>query len=169
MSKLSEKLLSALCETPADFNLVHFRDVAHRENAPAHYWVSISMGDGQYMLLSMVTSQMQNLDRWYTSIRPDEAEALLNSLVPLSKSDLRSISKDSVINCNDTVCLSKQELIRKIDTTYVSRTQNCFDVIHKDKDFSFDLKGRIIRAISESPDIRKEVKENIAKIKKRIG
>lgn len=166
MGKPSEKILSALCDTIAEFNLIHFRDAAHGESAPAHYWVSVSMGDGQCMLLSMVTSQIQNLDRRYASVRPDKAEALLNSLVPLSKSDLSAINKDSVVNCNDAVFLSKRELIKKIDAAYVSRSQSCFDIIHRDMDFGFDLKNRIIQAISDSPDIKPEVKENIAKIRK---
>lgn len=166
MNKPSEKILSALCNTPADFNLVHFRDSVHGGNAPAHYWVTVSAGDGKCMLLSMVTSQIQNLDRWYASVRPEEAEALLNSLVPLSKSDLGAINKDCVVNCNDTVLLSKQELIKRIDTAYVSRSRSCFDIIHKDEDFAFDLKDRIIKAIIGSPDIRPEVKESIVMVQK---
>jgi hypothetical protein len=154
-----EKVVSILCAKPADFTLVHFRDTTHEKNAPAHFWVSISMGSDQHILLSIVTTQMSKLEQRYVA---EEEEKALDSLVPLSGSDFKEIKKPCVINCNETMLLSTQKLLERIDTTFCSPiSKNCFDFIHYDKDFDSELKNRIIHAIYNSPYILPEVKNCI--------
>jgi hypothetical protein len=159
-----ETITSAISAKPANFNMIHFRDAAHDKKAAAHFWVTISVGDNQHMLLSIITSQMSKLEKRYIA---EGEEKALDSLVPLSNSDFKELAKPCVINCNETTLLSTKQLIDRIDTAYCSaKSKNCVDFIHYDKDFNFELKIRIIQAINDSPNIRPEVKENIAKIQK---
>lgn len=159
-----ETIASALSGKAADFNMIHFRDISHDKGAPAHFWVTISTGDNQYMLLSIVTSQMSRLEKRYTA---EGEEKALDSLVPLSISDFNGIAKPCVINCNETTLLSAKQLIDRIDKAYCSaKSKSCIEFIHCDRDFNSELKNRIVRAISDSPSVRPEVRENIIKIQK---
>ena len=161
-----ENAVSELRAKPAEFNLIHFRDVTHGQGAPPHYWVAISIGNNQHILLSIVTSQMQKLAHRYLNYDEKEQELALNSLVPLSNSDFRGIARQCVINCNDTVCLSALQLIKKIDTTFCSKiSERSFDLIHSDKDFSYELKEKIIQAIHNSPVAKLEVKKYVDEIR----
>jgi len=152
-----ETIVSGLCAKNAGFNLVHFRDATHSKNAPAHFWVSISVDNDRHLLLSIVTTQMARLEREY--IRQN-IESALDCLVPLSNSDLNAITTNCVIDCNATMLLTTLELVAKIDTTYYSAaSKHNFDFIHNDKDFDVELKKRIISAIRNSPKVTLDVKE----------
>jgi hypothetical protein len=164
MSQPIDDIVSALCAKPADFNLIHFKDTTHEKKAPPHFWVSISMGDDQHILLSIVTTQMSKLEQKYTI---EDEEKALDSLVPLSGSDLKQIKKPCVINCNETTLLSTQKLIERIDTTFCSpKSKNCFDFVHRDNDFNPELKDKIIQAIYNSPYILPEVKNCIDRLRR---
>jgi hypothetical protein len=158
-----ETFVSALFAKPFGFNLVHFKDITHDKDAPPHLWVLISISDNQHILLSIVTTQMSKLERKYMA---DDEEKALESLVPLSDSDLSKISKRCVINCNATVLLSVQQLLEKIDKTYCNpRSKNYFDFVHYDEDFDSELKSRIIDAICDSPYVLPEVKDCIDRLR----
>jgi len=159
-----ETLVYRLSSEKAGFNLVHFRDVTHINTAKAHFWVSISLCDGEHILLSMVTTGMSRLERLYREDE-DSGERALDSLVPLSNEDLSVISEGCVINCNETRCLSSQELIAIIDTEYHSPiTGREFDRVHLDNEFSPELKEKIIQAIVNSPYVKPDVKEAVSNL-----
>ena len=157
-----ETLISKLCAKNAGFCLVHFRDVTHGENAPGHFWVSISAGNDRHLLLSIVTTQMAKLERRYLQ---ENIESALDCLVPLSNSDFDEIKKPCIINCNTTMFLTTQELVERVDTTYHSAaSKRNFDFIHNDEDFDHELKVRILSAIRNSPVIMPEVKKCMDKL-----
>lgn len=159
-------ITKTLCSETAGFNLIHFKDVQHLKEVGAHYWVTISLGDDKYMLISMVTSQMQKLERVY---KFNNQEKAINCLVPVSRNEFPAIGKGCVVNCNETLLLTKEELILKIDTNYSSRiTSNCLDCIHYDYEFEDDFKRKIIKAIENSPLVKGEVKKALLVIKESI-
>jgi hypothetical protein len=150
-----EALTRSLCNGKAEFNLIHFKDLKLPPNAPAHFHVTISLGDDQYLLLCIITSQMQKLERIY---RFRNQQGAIDSMVPLSSDDFPTLSIGCVVNCNDTELLTRDELARRIDPSI------SLDFISFNQSFSDVLKNSIINAIDNSPI----VKPNIQKILRQL-
>jgi hypothetical protein len=157
-----EASVATLCAKKCNFNLIRFKDKTHDKSAPPHFWVSISVNNDQRILLSIVTTQMSKLEQRYMA---DDEEKALESLVPLSGSDMKAITKPCVINCNETVLLSLQQLLERIDPTYCNpKSKTPFEFTHYDEDFNSELKAKIIHAIYSSPYVIPEVIACIAEL-----
>ncbi len=150
-----ETLIKPLFNGTSGFNIIHFRSLDHSVDSGGHFWVTISTGDGISILISIITKQMQKLEKRYRGCFNERA---MNSLVPVSNDDFSSISIGCVINCNETRLVNLAELCRMIDRNYSSsKTYNCFDIVHFDQDFERELKEKIIQAIRSSPIVKPSV------------
>ena len=121
------------------------KDYAH--NAPKHYHISISIKDDSYILLTLITSQVEKKKRFYELSNP----SLLESLIITSGNDIDILSKESCIDCNQPIFLTKEELLSKVDGNIE------FIEAQIDK----KLKEKILQSIKKSLMIRDEIKEQI--------
>jgi hypothetical protein len=132
----------------AGFNICHFKDIRHTPDAPAHFHVVISLKNGHSLVLCIITSQMQKLEKLYSGIN-DKA---LDSLVTLDNSVFECITKPCVINCNNAEILTHQELTLRIDPRTGIKTRET------DNKFENELKEKIILAIYQSPIVKGYIK-----------
>lgn len=159
-------VIDTLCSDSPEFKIIHFKDKNFKKTDPAHFYVVISLGDEKYMLVSIITSQMENLSRYYLKI--DEEEAL-NSLVLISDEDFSALNKRCVINCNNTQLMSKNELLDIIDQDYEGiHNSNPISCVHWDYDFTTELKIKILDAIENSPIVKESAKESATTIKENL-
>lgn len=156
-------VINTLCGNTPRFNLIHFKDKTFKKTDPAHFYVTISLGDEKYLLITIITSQMENLYRYY--IKNDDEDAL-NCLLPVSNIDFSVLTKKCVINCNNTQLLSKSELLNIIDKEYEGVcNKECISCFHFDYDFPIDLKVKILDGIEASPIVKDNTKEYVAILK----
>lgn len=105
------------------------------------------MKNNNYVLLTLITSQVDKKKRFYKLSNPK----LLESLIIISSDDIDVLSKESCIDCNQPIFLTKEELLAKIDGS--------IEFIEVKMDMN--LKEKIIQAIKKSPMVRDEIKEQI--------
>lgn len=124
-----------------------FKNRDYDKNAPKHYHISIKVKNNNYVLLTLITSQVDKKKRFYKLSNPK----LLESLIIISSDDIDVLSKESCIDCNQPIFLTKEELLAKIDGS--------IEFIEVKMDMN--LKEKIIQAIKKSPMVRDEIKEQI--------
>jgi hypothetical protein len=134
-----------------EFIICHFRDKAHRCDAPLHYRVFVPINDESYVLLCLITSKVQKRKDYYHG-----DENFLRSLIELNKNDLKFLREDSVIDCNRAELMSKGKLFSRISM------EDIFEIKCNDHEIPNLLKKRIIGAINCSPMIKPEIKKLLA-------
>jgi len=73
-----------------------FKNRDYDKSAPKHYHISIKVKNDNYVLLTLITSQVGKKKRFYKLSNPK----LLESLVIISSDDIDVLSKESCIDCN---------------------------------------------------------------------
>ena len=125
-----------------------FKNNSYSDDAPSHYHLAIKTNDDKYLLLTMITSQVEKKKQYYA-----DSPTLLSSLVELSAADVNQISSrlnlNSCIDCNRPILKTNEELLANITT-------DSFEYI--DATIQSDLIDKITTAIKSSPQVRPNVK-----------
>lgn len=121
------------------------REHAHIENP--HYHVAIPTTNGGFVLLVMFTSQVESKKEHYSLVRPQA----LSSLVYADSKQCNFLNKESVIDCNQPIYKSREELSAII-----------FDLEYREAALSDVFIEEIKNAIRISPIVRPHIKNAIA-------
>jgi len=124
-----------------------FKNKDYDKNAPKHYHISIKVKNDNYVLLTLITSQVDKKKKFYELSN----HTLLESLILISNNDIDVLSKESCIDCNQPIFLTTEELLAKIDG----------DIEFIDVKIDTNLKRKIVQAIKKSLMVRDEIKEQI--------
>lgn len=125
-----------------------FKNTSYSDDAPAHYHLAIKTNDDKYLLLTMITSQVEKKKRYYA-----DSPTLLSSLVEINATEINKMSNrlnlNSCIDCNRPILKTNEELLANI-------TIDSFEYI--DATIQSDLIDKIIIAIKSSPQVRPNIK-----------
>ena len=106
-------VLFVLNTIPSDkFSIIHFKDLRHKKDSPAHFHVLVPIKEKSFLCLCIITKQFFTMKNLYA----DEEEAL-NSLVHLETGSFKFLNapQGSVINCNSAELLTREQLESHID------------------------------------------------------
>ena len=82
-----------------------FKNSEHSNKSPEHYHISIPISDTNSLLLVLTTSQVSKKKQHYRL-----REQLLNGLIEFDIGDLEFITKKCLIDCNNPLFQTKEEL-----------------------------------------------------------
>ena len=140
---IDEELLGVY---PSLHTVYYFENVEHPEyRRKPHYHIAIPTNNG-YMLLVMFTSQTGKRQE-HRSTNPDA----LSSLIFADQTDFEFLSTRSVIDCNDPMYKTREELMAIID-----------NLQPKEADISEEFRDKIIEAIKTSPVVRRNIKNALS-------
>ena len=141
-------LVQAIQDSLSSQKLYLFKNTSYDGNAPVHYHFAIKTNDSNYIMLTMLTSQVEKKKSYYSN-----SQKSLSSLIEISASEISQISNklclDSCIDCNNPIVQTHEELQAKIDI-------ESFKYI--EANISKELIDRIIMAIKNSPQVRPYIK-----------
>ena len=130
------------------FSLCLFKDTHHAKNAPHHYYIIIPTDTSYCFVICLISSQIEKRVSYYTK----NNQKCLQSLVMLDGSELKFLTKPSVIDCNNAEYVHKRELLQRIAPgTYKKINEN----------IPTELREKIIAAIDSSPKVKPFVKQSI--------
>ncbi len=124
-----------------------FKNKNFGKNAPEHFHISIPISVQECLLLVFTTSKVEEKKTFYKS-----NPKALSSLIDLSVSDLKFITKDCLIDCNNPLYYSKEEL----ETLILDG-----EIIFKEDEISNDLIKDIKNKIKSSPLVKPFIKKKI--------
>ncbi len=140
---------SELCNIN-DFKICYFKDIDHDASSPPHYYLCVPVKGCEFVLLCMITSQVQKI-KFYR-----REKNLLNYVVELQKNALSFLDKDeSVIDCNKAELIEIEDFVNKIALYSTDPLKIKYEII------SEDIKKRVINAIMGSPEVEKITKKSI--------
>lgn len=131
---------------PSLSTVYYFKNREHTNIDNPHYHIAIPTKNGGFVLLVMFTSQIEGKQEHYGLVNP----RALNSLVFANSSQCNFLTKDSVIDCNQPIYKSREELGAII-----------FDIEYRQATLSDDFIKEIKRTINESPIVRPHIKNAI--------
>ncbi len=140
--ELIAKSLSGFC-------VCYFKNAEHAPEAPPHYHISVPITDDSSLLLTVITSQIENRERFYRRTN----KSALSCLIKVTNKELLFLKKDSIIECN------QPQLIRKIDFDKTIDPDHQFAVISRD--ISDNIKEKIVKAIKASPIVKPFIKKMV--------
>ena len=145
-----------ILNTINDFCILFFKDTKHDPEAPPHFWVIFPVNPVTRFSMTIITSQIEKREKYY-----QENTKALKCLVKITNDifDFLNRERESVIDCNKTELLSKEELIKRIDPMGPCEIKT----IEKFPSF---LKREIFSAIDQSPLIPPATKKIIKDIHK---
>lgn len=133
-----------------DSNMLYlFKNIDHEENAPSHYHVALKVSDNQYILLLMLTSQVEKRQRRYEIMNNEKAKG---SVVVVDNESITFLEKQSCIDCNDVKLYTAEELSAKIDG----------DLKFQGTDIDKALRPNLVAAIKNSPLVKPRIKKLIS-------
>lgn len=138
-----------IANTLSGFSVCYFKNTTHEPEAPPHYHITVPITDESYLLLCVMTSQVENI-AWYYHKTNEEAESCL---VLVNKHDFHFLKKDSIIDCNQPVLEYKNKFEKLVDPDHK------LEVITRD--IPDDVKERIVKAIKDSPIVKPFIKKLI--------
>ncbi|HDH00996.1 MAG TPA: hypothetical protein ENG80_04210 [Nitrospirae bacterium] len=138
-----------VAKTLSGFSVCYFKNEEHLPDAPPHYHITIPINDDSSLLLTVITSQIENRLKYYERTK----KKALSSLVTVSKKDLKFLKKTSIVECN------QPQLVRKIDFNKIVDPDHEFKVVARD--IPDELKEEIIQAIKESPIVKPFIKKMV--------
>jgi len=125
-----------------------FKNKNYDKNAPTHFHIALKTNQDEYLVLSMITSQVEKKLKYYNLTN----KSLIDSVVMIDGSDIDILDKDSCIDCNDPIYSTKEEIESiAIGLEYVEAK------IDK------NLRNKIIKAIKSSAKVRDEIKNSLDK------
>ena len=128
---------------PSQQSVFYFENIEHNEyNRKPHYHIAIKTNNNRYILVVMFTSQIEKREA-HRSTNQDA----YNSLVYADNKDFDFLSKKSVIDCNDPLYKTKEEL-----NSIIQNLQTKPTII------SDEFQNKIIKAIKTSPLVRPYIK-----------
>jgi hypothetical protein len=140
----------------SNFCILFFKDTKHDPEAPPHFWVIFPVNPITRFSMTIITSQIENRKKYY-----QENSKALKCLVKITNDifDFLDRERESVIDCNKTELLSKEELIKRIDPAGPCE-------IKTTGKFPPFLKREIFSAIDQSPLISPSIRKIIKSIHK---
>ncbi len=134
----------ALGVYPSQKTVFYFENIEHNEdNRKPHYHIAIKTNNNAYIVVVMFTSQIEKREK-HRAINPDA----YSSLVYADEKDFNFLTTKSVIDCNNPIYKTKEELNAVIDNLQAIPT-----------DISDVFKSKIIDAIKTSPIVRRNIKK----------
>lgn len=124
-----------------------FKNINFSTNSPSHYHIALSTKDGKYIVLSMITSQVDKKIKYYNLTN----KALIKGIVSISNNELSLLDRDSCIDCNQPMYVTNEELIALVKD----------EIKFINIKIESSLKNKIIKAIKASDMVRDEIKGNI--------
>jgi hypothetical protein len=137
-------------KTLSGFSVCYFKNEEHDPDAPPHYHITVPISDDSSLLLTVITSQIENRQKYYE--RKNNKQAL-SALVTVTRKKLPFLKRKSVIECN------QPQLVRKIDFNRIVDPDHRFKVIARD--IPEELKVKIVNAIKASPVVKPFVKKMV--------
>lgn len=134
--KLPPKLI---LEGIKDFAVLLYKDTQHDIAAPPHFFLIFPITDDPFFAVAIITSQIERKESYYGQANPKA----LASLVRIGSGTFPFLSRESVIECNQTEMLSVEELTRRIDPKYSLEV--------KAREIPLSLKKQVLQAITLSP------------------
>lgn len=131
---------------PSTKTLYSFKNSKYDSSAPAHYHIAISVNDNTFVLLAMITSQGEKRKDYYK-----HNERALQSVVDIDSSDICILTKKSVIDCNQPLYYTREELNLLVDG----------DIANLEAAISDEIIIKIKEAIQNSPLVKPVVKKAI--------
>jgi len=131
---------------PSKTTVYSFKNSEYDSSAPAHLHIVIPINDSDYVLLTMITSQVEKRKGYYA-----HNPKALASVIDIEKDDLDLIRKESVIDCNKPLYQTREEL-----ATIISGDIEYIDVSIPD-----ELIDRIKVGIVNSPLVKPIIKKSI--------
>jgi len=83
-----------------------FKNKNYDKNAPTHFHIALKTNQDEYLVLSMITSQVEKKLKYYNLTN----KSLIDSVVMIDGSDIDILDKDSCIDCNDPIYSTKEEI-----------------------------------------------------------
>ena len=139
--------LSLVAKSLKGFCVCYFKNLSYDEKAPPHYFVTVPINDELSLLVCVITSQIENKLWFYHKTN----EKAIQSLVRVDKNSLPFLKKESVIECNLPLLISRHEFTKIVDPKYK------FKVVARD--IPSEIKKNIIKAINNSPIVKPFIKK----------
>ncbi len=133
------------------YGVFHFRDKWFSDPfAPAHYYIAVPFDSANELMIAMITSQWERLEKRYS---PENA---LGGLVRIAPNELSFLNRPiSVANCNDFIRSTPEGMAQRVDETHSG-------VCHFSREILSDgLKLRIFNGFMASPGIKDRTKAKI--------
>lgn len=131
---------------PTDKTVYSFKNSQYDPAAPTHFHIAISVSDDTFVLLAMITSQGEKRKEYYR-----HNPKALQSVVDVDSSDISILTKASVIDCNQPLYYTREELDSLID----GNIENLSTTI------SQEIIEKIKEAIKNSPLVKPIIKKSI--------
>lgn len=131
---------------PSDKTIYSFKNSKYDSSAPAHYHIAISVSDNTFVLLAMITSQGEKRKDYYK-----HNKKALQSVVDIDSSDISILTKKSVIDCNQPLYYTREELDVLVDG----------DIENLDAIISQEIIIKIKEGIQNSPLVKPVIKKAI--------
>ena len=138
--------LSTIGIQPTLSTVYYFENVEHGDNPQPHYHIAVPTTNGDFILLVMFTSQVDRKIEYYTLAN----NKALESLVHAKENDFYFLTKDSVIDCNQPIFKTREELSSIIK-----------NIEYREADLTDEIIDKIKEAINKSPIVRRNVKNAI--------
>ncbi len=133
-----------------DTNLLYlFKNVTHGEDAKEHFHVALKVSDDQYIVLLMITSQVEKRLNYYERISNQSAK---ESLIIVNDELVTCLDRQSCIDCNRPDLYTREELSAKIDG----------ELKFVATDIESSLRTTLVDAIQRSPLVRPNIKKMLS-------
>lgn len=131
---------------PSLTKVYYFINTTYGETSNPHYHIAVPTNNGNYILMVMFTTQIDETKELYTTVKREA----LHSLIEVKKEDLCFLSQDSLLDCNKTLFKTKEELQAIISS-----------IEYKDANLTEEFVSKIKEAISKSPLVRPIIKKSL--------
>lgn len=123
-----------------------FKNKNYDKNAPAHFHIALKTNQDEYLVLSMITSQVDKKIKYYTLTN----KSLVDSIIIINSNDIDILEKESCIDCNEPIYSTKEEI-----------ESIALDIEYIEAKIDKHLKDKIIKAIKSSAKVRDEIKNSL--------
>jgi len=87
--------------------MIYFKNKCYMKTTPPHYYISIPIADEHYLLLYVITSQIENKRSYYSRTN----QKALDSLVHIDRNEINILTRPSVIDCNSPIYDLRENII----------------------------------------------------------
>ncbi len=131
------------------FSIIWFEDRTIEPPHNKHYHVSVSINSDQFLILCMITSKVQKREAHYERRGKSICKTCL---VPIDQNSFSFLTKESVIECNQPILLTRADLLARL------APKSKLKIIARDGSFKDTLKKEIVAAIQKSPLVKPLIK-----------
>ena len=127
---------------PSLHTVFYFKNLEHDDDdRKPHYYIAIPTNNNGYIVLVMFTSKVGKRER-HRAANPKA----LSSLVYADEKEFDFLTTRSVIDCNDPIYKTREELMAIVD-----------ELQPKEADIPEEFRNKIIEAIKTSPVVRRNI------------